>query len=271
MVKNKDLAIREDADWNTLVSALIDEMDTQDMPDKVITATELLLCGYPTTKVAKEIGVTSQTVRNWLSSYPIMSDIIARGKPLLAQWRMSKLEQQFFKAINRSEDILGVSLSGIDTKTGEKVDAKILTVVAAQARYIIGLFAGQQSNVNVRHELDDSLLLAHTDALDYITLQMKKHREANEPIDAIVRVIDAKVDNTAPMLDENGDALYGKLGEIDKTEDGILCHVCGKRLRGFSAHISTAHTMTADDYELIFALPTNLLSKAEDYWKNKND
>lgn len=41
---------------------------------------------------------------------------------------------------------------------------------------------------------------------------------------------------------------YGQYGIIDETEDGILCHECGKRFKHLSTHIHQGHKIKVVDY-----------------------
>ena len=208
MTKNEIVPIQDitsDDTWRSICDRIVDELHEEDLPDQVIQATELILAGYPMYQVARQCHVSTSTVRRWLTTYPTMAAAVANGHALLSKWRMGKLEQQFLSAIEKSQEVLSLSLSGENPNADdERVDPKVLTVVAAQARYIIGLFAGQKIDVTVTHEAGDSLFKAKKDALDYIVEQLQQQRDDSdiEPIEAVFRVIDPKMDNDGPMLDE---------------------------------------------------------------------
>lgn len=260
------IPVTGDEEWSEIVNRIADELTIDNLPDRVIEATEYLLAGWPIYKVAGKLEVGSDTIRRWLSSYPTMAAAIANGRKLLTKWRMSKLEQQFMSAIERSQEVLDLSLDGTNSK-GNKVDPKVLTVIAAQSRYVIGLFAGQKVDVEVRHELGDTVLKAKNDALAYLAdrLAEQQVRADSEPIETTFRIIDAKRETTGPVLDERGDPPFGKLGKIDKTDDGVLCHICGKRLKAIVKHLLTAHDVTVEDYETLYLLEEGSLRKAEGY------
>lgn len=252
--------------WREIVEKILDELADGDLPDDVIEATELILAGYPTYKIAEKLGVKSQTVRSWMSKYPTMAAAIAQGKKSLSLWRMSKLEQQFLTAIDRSREILEVPLHG--EVAGCKVDSKVLTVVAAQARYIIGLFAGQKTDITVTHELGDTVLKAKDDALDYIAKRLaeQQHEAANgEPIEIEYKVIDERVDDSGPLLDEDGNPPFGEIGKVDVDEDGILCHICGRRYKSLAKHITTKHNTPINEYETLYMLAPGSIRDAEGY------
>jgi hypothetical protein len=256
--------LNQDADWSEIVTKLVNELNENDLPDKVVQATEMLLAGYPTHKVAKKLGTTTETVRRWISTYPTMAAVVVQGKDLLSKWRMAKLEQQFLSAVERSQEILELPLNGVD-KDDNRVDPKILTVVAAQARYVIGLFAGQKVDVEVRHELGQTVLKARQDALDYLAERLLE-QQANaqgEPIETTFRVIDAKLDANGPLLDEEGDPPFGAMGKLDTNEDGVQCHVCGKRLKYLGSHILSVHGMGTQEYENLYMLEPGAVKKSE--------
>lgn len=243
-------------DWQTIVDQLVDELTSQDLPDKVIQAAEMMLAGYPIYKVARKVNVTSPTVRRWLSAYPTLAAVVANGRKLLSKWRLARLEQQFLTALERSQEVLEISLDG-ETTDGKRVNPKILTVVAAQARYIIGLFAGQQQNITVTHEMGDTVMQAREDALTYLAQKLAEQRQhaSLEPVEAVYRVIDPKMDNNGPMLDEQGRPPFGEMGELDVADEGTLCHFCGGRYMSFAKHLLTRHNLSAEEYETLYLLP----------------
>lgn len=243
----------QDEEWSQIVNSLVEQLD-QDTPDKVVRATELMIAGYPTYKVAKEVGVSTEVVRRWISQYPVMAAVVSQGRQLITKWRMAKLEQQFLTAIERSEEILESPLSGVDSEGVKIVDPKILTVVAAQARYIIGLFAGQKVDVTVKHELGDTVLKAKQDALDYLATRMAEQDQEPEPIETTYRIIDERLDNMGPTLLEDGSPPFGEIGVVDTNEEGTQCHLCGDRFKSLPTHLTYKHNMTVKDYEILYLL-----------------
>lgn len=264
---NDIIPFRDDEEWVSIVESIYDELDDYDIPYLVIKATEMLLAGYPMYKVAHEVGVGTKTIRTWLTRYPAMTAAISRGKPLLTKWRMAKLEQQFMTAIERNQEILTLPLSGAvgdDEGNISKVNPKVLTVVAAQTRYIIGLFAGQKSDVTVKHELGETVLAARKDALDYLAQEMKSQDQDSdvEPVETTFRVLDPKLDDQGPIFDETGEPFHGEMGTLDTDEEGSLCHICGNRFKVLSKHVGQSHVMTTEEYETIFLLEEGVLREA---------
>lgn len=251
-----------DQSWPEIVGQLTDQLVDGDLPDKVIQATEMLLAGMPQHKIAKKLGVTTHTIRGWVNKYPVMAAVISNGKKLLTRWRLSKLEQQFLTALERSQEILEIPLNGVSN--GDVVNPKVLTVVAAQARYIIGIFAGQQQNITVTHEAGQTLLNAQQDALDYLASKLQDQQElaAIEPIDAVFRVVDDKFDS-GPLLDEAGEPPFGKLGELTETDDGLVCSICGKPYKNLSRHLLRSHNTSTGDYETLYMLEEGAIRKKE--------
>lgn len=41
---------------------------------------------------------------------------------------------------------------------------------------------------------------------------------------------------------------YGLWGVVTRTEDGVLCHECGRWLRGIGSHLVRAHSMSNQEY-----------------------
>ena len=256
--------VDDSTEWTAIINKLLDELQGEELPEKVVEATELLLSGHPIYKVAKKLKVSTETVRRWLSTYPTMTSVLADGRRLLSQWRMNRLEQQFLSAVERSQEVLDVSLDG-KLDEDKNVDPKILTVVAAQARYIIGLFAGQRVDVAVKHELGDTVMKAHQDAIRYLADRLAAQLAAAplEPIETTYRIIDAKLDTSGPLLDETGNPPFGVMGELDQNERGTLCHICGKRFKSFLKHVINVHNTTTQEYELTYMLTDGSIHKVE--------
>lgn len=261
------LAVVTDNSWTTLIDQLYEQvtsdknLDWGGLPSKILEATELLLSGHSLHDTSIKLDTTPQTIRSWMSKYPAMAIILSQGPQLLSKWRLSKLEQQFLTAVNKSYDILNLSLDG-KTNDGVEVDPKVLTVVAAQSRYIIGLFAGQQKDVTVRHEFGDTILKAKQDALDYLADKLQQQRgnaiSGEEPLTIEYRIIDERNEIGGPILDESGNPFFGMFGQVDKDVDGIQCSICGKRFKNIKSHIPK-HNISLKDYQITFLLDDGAL------------
>ena len=246
---------QEDPDWQKIVNQIVAQMGEQ-MPDQVIQATEMLVAGFPTHDVAKRLGVKTTTVRRWLESYPAMAMAVANGRKLMSVWRMSRLEQQFLQAIDKSEEILDLDLED------RAVNSKLVGVVAQHARFIISLFAGQKIDVNIKVNQGEETLKAKQDALDYLALKLAAQREEDKPIEAVYRVLDANPEEApTPLLSADGNPAFGQLGVLDTNEEGTLCHACGKRVPNLAGHVTGAHSLKLSVYEMIYMLTTGTLSE----------
>src|SRR5512139_226278 len=100
---------KNDPEWLEIVEKLVEEMGDE-LPDKVIEATELLISGYSTYQAAKHLKTNVKTLRTWLEKYPTMALAVRNGRALLQKWRLSKLEQQFILAADKSKEILEADL-----------------------------------------------------------------------------------------------------------------------------------------------------------------
>lgn len=248
--------ITGDEGWQDIMEKLYAELKPADLPEKVVRATEYLLAGWPRYKVARQLGVDTPTIRRWLSDYPTMAATLAHGQKLLSKWRMGKLEQQFQLAMERNEELLSMAFDGQYTDSEGTIrigNPKILPVLAAQVRFMIGLAVGQKIDIHVTHEMGDSVFKAQKDALDYLAQQMS---DKEEPIEVVYRVIDGERDTAGPVLNERGDPPFGKMCELDTNEEGTMCHICGKRYKGagLGKHVTAAHGSSVDEYELLYML-----------------
>jgi len=263
---------KEQETWAEVIDAIVESLDESDAPDDVIKVAELLLAGYSTTEVAKKLNLTKATVRAWITKYPIIAKTIADNKKFLTKWRLAQLEKLFLSAIERSREILDVGLDGF-TPDGRRVDPKVLTVVAAQARYFIGIFAAQQQNLTVTHELGETVMKAQENALDYLAqkLNAQAKNADQEPIEAVYRIIDPKMDATGPVLDENGEPFFGEFGKVDTNEEGTLCSICGKRVINMHTHLSSVHNITPATYEAIFMLEHGVISSKNEFVKRESE
>jgi hypothetical protein len=257
-----------DEEWGQIVDRLVETINQdEEIPENVVEATELLLVGFPIHHVANEVGVQPATVRRWITKYPVMAATLAQGRSMLTKWRMGRLEQQFLKAVNRSDQILDLSMSGAywdDEGNQHFVDPKVLSVVAAQSRYVIGLFSGQKLDVKVTHELGDTVFKAQENALDYIAdkLQQQNDGQIIDAVETTYRVIDEKVED-GPILSDDGSPLYGEMGKLDTSADGTLCHICGNRYKSLHAHLYSKHNMSTKDYEVVYLLEQGAVRAAK--------
>ncbi len=253
-----------DPEWKEIVDKIVNQLDNTDLPEQVVEATELLLAGWPTYKAAKKLGIQPKMIRTWLNTYSAMAMAVANGRKLLSKWRMAKLEQQFVQAMEKSEEILDLDLED------RAVNAKLVGTVAQHARFIISLFAGQKIDVNVKVEEGDQTLKAKEDALAFIADQLAKQRLGETPVEGVYRVVDVTPEEAKnrPLLDENGNPLYGQLGILDTNDEGTLCHACGERFKFVSIHIGSMHHLDVKNYEIIFMLPLGCIKELE---KGKSD
>jgi len=254
-----DLAIitpEQDESWRQIVDSIILDLDGNDIPNQVVRAVELLLSGFPIPDVADQLGVKTETVRRWLVRYPRISEILANHQPMLIKWRMTEIDKQFLQALEVSRKVLELPMNG------EDVNAKLVGIQAAQARYIIGLRAGQKQDITVTHEMGDSVMKARQDALDYLATRMLE-QDHEEPIETTFRIIDETKETNAPLFMDNGTSPFGEVGIIDQNDQGIMCHVCGKRYKGLRRHALSKHDLGSVEYELLYGLEEGSLKKAE--------
>ena len=266
MADNRLVKASEQESWADIVEKITDSLSEEDAPEDVVRATELLLAGFPHGEVAKKLGVKRQTIRAWLNKYPVLATTLADNRKLLSKWRLAQLEQLFLTAIDRSREILETGLDGHGAD-GTQVDPKVLTVIAAQARYFIGIFAAQQQSLTVTHELGETVMKAQENALDYLAqkLQAQARNADQEPIEAVYRIIDPRIDSAGPVLDEKGNPFYGEFGVVDKNQDGTLCSICGKRMKNMTAHLQSSHSITIAAYEATFMLEHGAIGGVNEY------
>lgn len=245
-----------DETWRQIVDTIILSLDNEDIPDQVIRAMELLLSGFPVPEVARQLNVKTETVRRWLVKYPKISEILADNQANLVKWRMTQIDQQFLQALEVSKKVLELPMDG------EEVNAKLVGIQAAQARYIIGLRAGQKQDITVTHEMGDSVLKAREDALDYLAQRLMT-QDREEPIETTIRIIDVEIDNQGPMVDELGNSQFGEIGILDTNKDGTLCHICGQRYKSLKRHVLSKHSLGTTEYELMYGLDEGSLKREE--------
>lgn len=266
------ISLESAGEWQEIIDNLIVKLESEELPDKVIKVAEYLICGWPLNEIKKRTGTDPRTIKRWIRKYPSLTITIATGQKELQKWRLARLEQQFLSALEVSQKVLDTEGDGYweTDEDGEETDyipttnTKLLALQATHARFIIGLFAGQQFRLEVETpEQDKPLLHGETDALDYIAAQISDRLDhaKSEPLELTLRVIDPDTGVMGPLVDENGDPYHGELGVLDRNDDGILCHICGKRAKGFHFHIGGAHHMSVNDYELTFMLEQGAIKR----------
>lgn len=265
-------SVDQDLSWQEIINDLVEQVageNIDDIPEKVIKATELLLTGMPYYKVAQELGVTTTTVKTWVKKYPPMALVLQKGRPLLAKWRIAKLEQQYLMAIEKSREILEMDLYSSDSEDGENFptpNAKLTGVVAQQVRFIIQQFTKVNNEISIKSDGESVTMSASGDALDYIAEKLAEHRDREEPVEATYRVIDDKntSDKYIPILDEHGEPFYGEMGILEINEDNkIQCHICGNYYKSLTTHLYGKHEVPPDVYELTFMLDEGAIQDAE--------
>ncbi len=253
-------------EWQTIIDDIVDTLDAN-IPDQVIKAAEYLICGWPTHKIAERLNVKKETIRGWLTTYPKMAVAVNYGQRALHRWRMAQLEQQFLTSLETSQRILdmGIEKGRLEENMQEitSADPKILAIQAQQARFIISLFAGQKMDLRVRSPSDDRpALKAQKDALDYIANQITDKLNTIEARpETTYRIMDIKTGVSGPLLDGKGDPFHGTLGKIDQSDEGALCHVCGKWEAKLYMHVTKGHKMRVREYEIVFMLDKDSLKQ----------
>lgn len=250
--------VKNDVVWTSIIEQLYETLSAIDgMPDKVISAAEMMVANWPIYKIAKELDVSTKTVRGWLTQYPQLAMAVADARQDMGKWRMEQLEQQFLLALKKSEEILTTSVvnaqSSEEDTVKETVNAKLLGIQAQHSRYLIDLFVGNKFDLNINIREDTPVLKATQSALDYIITKLKQSEPDDEPIEGIVRVIDPH-EKEGPVLEPDGKPRYGEFGKIDVNEEGMLCHICGKRYARLDIHIRTREGYSNESYETLFML-----------------
>ena len=140
---SNDLMIPDEISWEDLYDEVAEQVDLEKIPEGALHAIPYLMAGIPKAEVARHVGVSRNTLRQWLQQYPSMQIIVAKGKELAQQYRLSMLEAQFIKALKVSEEILDMPMRGImdDDETG--INSKIATAKGQHARFIIDKFISQ--------------------------------------------------------------------------------------------------------------------------------
>lgn len=261
-------SVDRDLTWQDIVNSIVEQVTSSDIteiPDNVIRATELLLSGLSFYEVGKELGLTTATIKGWVKKYPPMALALQNGRTLLAKWRLARLEQQYLLAIDKSREILEMSLTETEGSPST-VNTKLTAVVAQQARFIIDQFTKVNNEISLKSDGENVTLSASGEALDYLAQQIAKNRQAEEPVEATYRIIDNGLagEVLAPVLDEKGNPFFGDMGSLEIDEEGkIMCHICGKHYKKLSAHLKQKHDMDPDIYELTFILDEGAILDAE--------
>jgi len=223
--------------WDTVT----EDEKAEALPIQVIKAVELSLSGLPRYKVARELNVSSRTIKNWIEKYPEVRAALTIGTQLLSRWRLAKIEQQFLDAVEKSKEVL--TLDPTDT---EGLNIKLLGVQAQHARYIMDKMLSPQVqnlilNINAKED-DTGVYRATKEALDYIRSQ----------------AVEGEFTEVADVEPE-----FGSFGVITTKGNEAQCHICGVYQKDLNAHIEEEHELDQSEYEVLFRLPHGTLSKWE--------
>jgi len=246
-------------EWREIIDTIVEKIDTDELPEKVIRMAEMMMSNYPMYKISKKLEVQTRTLKSWLKKYPALTLLIKNGRDLLIRWRLARIEQQFMHAADISEKVLTSETRVLMDSDGNpylnddgqviyhEPDAKLLAVQAQQARYIIDLFFKHKDVIIIKtDDASDLILKANKGALEYVA---KRVNEENI-IDVDIRTIRT----SAPLVDQDGKPFHGEIGKLDISKKGALCHICGKRYAKLALHVQTVHNLKADIYETEFEL-----------------
>jgi hypothetical protein len=256
----------EDFEWKEIINGLTEQLTDKELPENVIVAAEMLVSGFPTYEIAKHLGVKTSKVKSWLFKYPEMTRAVAMARKDLSRYRLQKLEPMFFHALEKIKEVLTAESYIQEDSEGNIIlstpNAKLLGVQGQMARYVISLFMGKQSDININIKDERPLLRTNEGGLDYLAKKLLEMRDKQEeePIEAEVRVIDPKKEK-GPILNEEGDPNFGELGILDHNDTGTLCHICGKRFKRLDIHIRVKENLSNEMYETIFMLAPGSLKE----------
>lgn len=258
---SNELMIPDEIDWADLYDEIADQVDLEEIPEGALHAIPYLMAGIPKSEVARHVGVSRNTLRQWLSKYPSLQIIVAKGKDLAQSYRLSMLEAQFIKALQVSEEILNMPMRGVSDDEESGVNSKIATAKGQHARFIIDKFITSKRELAVTHELGDSVLDAKKDALDYVA-QVMAELGTNDPATVTYRVIDGNVNTEGPMLDEHGQPNFGTFGGLSVDDElGTQCHDCGNWFKSLGTHIRKTMNISIREYETMYGLEPGAVLK----------
>jgi hypothetical protein len=260
MSQDNPLTVQTEIEWTELFDEVSDLVDVGKLPPKALEAIPYLMSGLPKSEVAKLVKVTRPTINNWLNKHPAMQIAVARGKEMAQSYRLAMLESQFVKALQVSQEILDMPMTGSSEEMGEdapvelQINSKIATAKGQHARFIIDKFISSKREIEVTHELGQTVLDAQNDALSYLATQINELSD-EEDIPVTYRVIDANPNNEGPRIQQDGSPNFGTLGGLTHDDElGTQCHDCGNWFKSLATHIRRTMSMSVTEYEKIYQL-----------------
>lgn len=252
--------IRTDRSWQKIVEELFDT--SEGLSELAMQIVEYAVCGYSKTKACKQLGITVYEWNKTVKDNPAIAQLITDGLSLARKWRTAQLEEQYMDAINKSKEILQLSLSD------DTVNVKLVGTIAQHARYVIDLFARNDLAPVASANADtDMALKASKDALDYLVEKIAS--STDDEIIVTHRIVDA---DSAPKMKSDASPNFGELGVLEYDDDGkIRCHVCGVYAKNFVMHIRRAHSLEPMDYEAAYDLPEGEVRRMVDELKGEED
>lgn len=251
---SNDLMIPDEIDWADLYDQIAEQVDLEKIPEGALHAIPYLMAGVPKAEVARHVGISRNTLREWLNRYPSLQIIVEKGRELAQEYRLSMLEAQFIKALKVSEEILDMPMRGISDDDESGINSKIATAKGQHARFIIDKFITTKKDISITHEIGDSVLDAKKDALDYVA-QVMAELGTEEDVPVTYRVIDGNPNTQGPMLNEDGQPNFGTFGGLSVDEElGTQCHDCGDWFKSLATHIRKTMQVTIREYETVYGL-----------------
>ena len=268
---NNNLSVVDEGSWLELMESLANEVDNNVADrEKIVEAAELLLLNYPLREVASILSVTQGTVKRWIRETPSLARVIAEKKVLVSRWRLEQLDRQMLLALKKSAEILSLDAQekieydedGNELPSEKRTNVKLLGIQAQQSRYVIDTFMKNHPEVDVEQRGKAVTLSMDGEAMGTLVNILSDVGKKHGPTE-IVYEVSSNTQNAQPLLDENGNPLFGEFMQLDMHSDGITCHICGKHFKHLITHVRTRHAVMEEDYCSIFMVDIDSIRKAE--------
>lgn len=243
----------------------------ESLSEQQIRAIQLIAFGMHPGKVAKSIGVSDVTVRQWMRTDPAFRKALVDFTDNQRHYHQSMLNQAAVRAWDRLFEYL-------DTDYPEE-DRIGRTNQAQAAKFVISeLNLGKQEE-----EKEDSTPQLHIteDSADIIARKVHELQGGNRPVETEYTISDSipqddprlvynKMDSSDPDLQTevkaaSNEAQYPKhpnteYGEISYNDDQTKarCHICGEWEIDLVIHIRNEHKLSPARYRHMYKIPNDI-------------
>jgi len=222
---------------NDLIKRSIEELAARynGLTYKQMRAVQLLGHGIPAQIVSSSVGVSLDTINNWLSEDSIFNDAIIYARESAVEQSKKIIEQTRTLALDKALEILSQDYSkAFDQERRE---------IARMARFV--LERSDDSGSASGNSFTPQLFIS-TGSIDAIAARITELDKGEE-------YIEGEYIETHPSYSCHPETDYGVINYDDES-DTRQCHICGGWFVDLFGHTNRKHGLSQEEYRTVFRI-----------------